>query len=76
MSSVKRRKLFHLFGLASSPGKGFFRGLSRATISFSRLSLKTKPQAPANSQLAPELKREILLQEFGTLKEHVNHFRV
>jgi len=75
MSSVKKRRLFHLFGLASSPRKEFFRALSYATISFTRLSLKTKPQIFSNSQLTPELKREILLKEFGTLSEYVDIFK-
>jgi len=76
MSSVKKRKLLNLFDLASSPRKEFFRGLSSATISFTRLCLKDKPQINSDNQLAPELKREILLREFGTLSEYVDHFRV
>jgi len=71
MSLVKKRKLFHLFGLAGSPRKEFFRGLSYATISFAQLSLKAKPRINPKSQLSSELKKEILLQEFGTLKEYV-----
>ena len=31
--------------------------------------IKNKPQINSNNQLSPELKREILLKEFGTLSE-------